>query len=105
MTIPRLQKRAIRSVSHFAMPQGTAVCNRRQQLSRQRLRWFQTAVPWRFFQNPASVAAVCDRRRPLPAISAVADRRYRVLKNVPWTSNSKTDASLFAKGAYSLPAM
>jgi len=34
----------------------------------------------RFLQNPASVAAVSDRRPSLPAISAVGDRRYRVLQ-------------------------
>jgi hypothetical protein len=34
----------------------------------------------RLLQNPVSVAAVSDRRPYLPAISAVGDRRYRVLQ-------------------------
>jgi len=36
----------------------------------------------RLLQNPVAVAAVSDRRPSLPAISAVGDRRYRVLQEV-----------------------
>jgi hypothetical protein len=39
-------------------------------------------------QNPVSVAAVSDRRPFLPAISAVGDRRYRVLQEAFTTDRS-----------------